>query len=110
MGGDRVLQHDQAVAVREQRLELDSSHQLRHVLEDVARLEDLVPVLLDGLVPEPVPRGLHHLVRDQRNGLGLAEQQPARPAAAGQLGREEDLEPVLFAGQQSHGRPFSAPR
>jgi hypothetical protein len=65
-------------------------------------------VLLDGVVPEPVPRGLHDLMRDQRDCLGLAEQQTARPAAASELGSEEDLEPVLFAGQQSHGRPFSA--
>ena len=67
-------------------------------------------MLLDGVVAEPIPCGLHDLVGDQRNGLGLAEQQTARPAAAGELGREEDLEPVLFAGQQSHGRPFSARR
>ncbi len=101
------MQHDQAVAVGEQRLELDPSDQLRDILEHVARLEDLVPVLLDGLVAEPVASRLHDLVRDERNRLGLAEQQTARLAAPGELGREEDLESVLFAGKQSHRGPLS---
>ena len=51
---------------------------------------------------ETVTGELHRLVGDQRGRLGLAQPQPATPAAPGQLGGEEEVQALLLGGQQPH--------
>src|SRR5688572_14787208 len=86
---DRVMQHDQAAAVAEQRLDLDAVHQLRHAVGDVVRAERPVAGGLGRRIGGAVARRLADGVGDHGDRLRLPEPQPAGVAPAGELGGEE---------------------
>ena len=99
------MQHQQAAAVAEERLDLDPADQALHALEHVGRPEQRVAGGLGGGVGDAVARGLAHLVGDQRDRLGLPEPQAAAASPPGELGGEEEEEAVLLAREEPHAEP-----
>ena len=91
------------------RLDLDARDELRHAVEHVVLAQQRVAERLDLGVAAPVARRLADLVGDQRDRLGLAQQQAAGAPPPRELTGEEQLEAVLLTWQQAHGASLPLP-
>src|SRR4051812_9302282 len=103
---DRVVDGDQLRAVRERGLDLDVRDHLGNPLHNVLPGQDRGAVAHQVRHGPPVPGPFDQLVGDDGHRLGVVQLEAPPLPPARQISRHDDLELLLLARNQVHGKSF----